>query len=105
MQSQSRFLEDMARVASGAMGVASGMRNEVEARLREQFERILQQMDLVPREEFEAIKAVAVKAREEQEDLEKRVAALEAQLAAAKPKRRPAARKSAKKPSGEDNAS
>jgi BMFP domain-containing protein YqiC len=47
MQSESRLLEDLARVAAGAMGVAQGMREEVEARLKEQFERVLSRMDLV----------------------------------------------------------
>jgi BMFP domain-containing protein YqiC len=81
MQTQNRLLEDLARVASSAMGVAANMRGEVEARLREQFERILRDMDLVTREEFEAIKAVAVKAREEQEILAARLATLEAKAA------------------------
>lgn len=82
MQSQSKILEDMAKVASSAMGVATGMRSEVEARFREQLERLLNQMDLVPREEFDAMKAVAVAAREEQEKLSDQVAALEKRLAA-----------------------
>lgn len=86
MQTQNRLLDDLARVAGGALGVASGMRSEIEARLREQFERILNQMDLVPREEFDAVKAMAAKARAEQERLEERVAALEAQIAGQKPK-------------------
>ena len=86
MQSQSRLLEDLARVASSAMGVAAGMRDEVEGRLREQFERILERMDLVTREEFEAVKAMAQKAREDQIALSERLAALEA--APAKPKPR-----------------
>ena len=90
MQTQNRILEDLARVASSAMGVAAGMRGEVEARLREQFERILSQMDLVPREEFEAVKAVAVKAREEQEVLAERLAKLEAELAPVSGTRKPA---------------
>lgn len=80
MQSQSKILEDMAKVASSAMGVASGMRSEVEARFREQLERLLNQMDLVPREEFDAMKAVAIAAREEQEKLSAQVAALEKRL-------------------------
>ncbi|MDH3970467.1 MAG: accessory factor UbiK family protein, partial [Rhodospirillales bacterium] len=66
------------RVASSALGVAAGMRTEVEARLREQFERVLSQLDLVPREEFDAVKAMAIKAREEQEVLAERLARLEA---------------------------
>ncbi len=91
MQTQNRLLDDLARVASSALGVAAGMRTEVEARLREQFERVLSQLDLVPREEFDAVKAMAIKAREEQELLAERLARLEAAagLAAetAKPRR------------------
>lgn len=82
MQSQNKILDDMAKVASSAMGVAAGMRAEVEARFREQMERLLSQMDLVPREEFDAMKAVAVAAREGQEALAEQVAALEKRLAA-----------------------
>ncbi len=82
MQSQNKILDDMAKVASSAMGVAAGMRSEVEARFREQLERLLAQMDVVPREEFDAMKAVAVAAREGQEALAEQVAALEKRLAA-----------------------
>jgi BMFP domain-containing protein YqiC len=82
MQTQNKLLDDLARVASGALGVAAGMREEVEARLRDQFARVLEHMDLITREEFEAVRAMAVKAREEQEILEDRVAALERALAA-----------------------
>ena len=80
MQSQNRFFDDMARVAAGAMGALSGVRGEIEARFRDQFERILAGMDLVSREEFEAVKAMAAKAREEQELLRVRVETLEARL-------------------------
>src|SRR5580704_69744 len=83
MQSQNRFFDDMARVAAGAVGALSGVRGEIEARFRDQLERILAGMDLVSREEFEAVKAMAAKAREEQEVLLQRVEALEARLAAA----------------------
>ena len=82
MQSQNRFFDDIARVASGAVGALSGVRGEIEARLRDQLERILAGMDLVTREEFEAVKAMAAKAREEQELLRLRVEALEARLGA-----------------------
>jgi BMFP domain-containing protein YqiC len=82
MQSQNRLFDDFARLAAGAIGAISGVRSEVEARLREQFERLLAGMDLVDRDEFEAVKAMAAKARSEQEDLAVRLAALEAQLAA-----------------------
>ncbi|MEQ8355141.1 MAG: accessory factor UbiK family protein [Kiloniellaceae bacterium] len=81
MQSQNKILDDMAKVAGSAMGVAAGMRAEVEARFREQMERLLTQMDLVPRDEFDAMKAVAVAAREAQESLSGQVAALEQRLA------------------------
>ena len=83
MQSQSRFFDDVARVASGAVGALSGVRGEIEARIRDQLERLLAGMDLVDREEFEATKAMAAKAREEQELLLRRVEALEMRLAAA----------------------
>ena len=80
MQSQNRFFDDMARVAGGAASALSGVREEIEARLRGQLERILAGMDLVSREEFDAVKAMAAKARAEQEDLLRRVAELEAAL-------------------------
>ncbi len=80
MQSQNRFFDDMARVAGGAATALSGVREEIEVRLRGQLERILAGMDLVSREEFEAVKAMAAKARTEQEDLLRRVAELEAAL-------------------------
>ncbi|MBI09307.1 MAG: pyrroline-5-carboxylate reductase [Rhodospirillaceae bacterium] len=80
MQVDNRFLDDLARVANGATGALSGVREEVEALVRQRAERFLADMDLVTRDEFEAIKAVAAKARLEQEALEARVAALEAAL-------------------------
>ena len=101
MLTRNPLLDDLARVAVGVLGVASGMRTEVEARLRDRFEAVLSGMDLVTREEFEAVKAMAVKAREEQEDLAERLAALQARVDAAQadpaPARKPrAAKKSAK---------
>jgi len=82
MQSQSRFFDDLARVAAGAMGTLSGVRGEVEARLREQLERVLASMDLVSRDEFEVVKAMAAKARVEQEHLAKKFAELESRFSA-----------------------
>jgi hypothetical protein len=82
MQTQNRFFDDLARVAAGAMGTLSGVRSEVETRIREQLERVLAGMDLVSRDEFEAVKAMAAKARSDQEDLQKRLAGLESRLAA-----------------------
>jgi BMFP domain-containing protein YqiC len=77
MQTRNRLLDDIARVANGAAGVATGMREEVEALVQERVERVLARLNLVTREEFEAVKAMAAKARSEQEALEKRVQALE----------------------------
>src|SRR5713101_150289 len=93
MQTDNRLLDDLARMASGAVGALTGMRAEVEARLRDQLERILARMDLVTREEFDAVRAMAAKARSEQEKMLERLAALEARLDGllAKPARRGAA--------------
>ena len=82
MQNDNRIFEDLARVASGALSALTGVREEVEARLRDQFQHILDRMNLVRREEFEAVQAMAAKAREEQERLAERLAALEARLEA-----------------------
>jgi BMFP domain-containing protein YqiC len=80
MQTDNRLLDDLAKVATGAIGSLSGVRQEVEQRLQQQLERIVGRMNLVGRDEFEAVKAVAQAAREEQIRLEKRVAELEAKL-------------------------
>src|SRR5215469_18214477 len=81
MSSENRLLDDLARVASGALGALTGVRDELETRMREQFERVLSRMNLVRREEFDAVQAMAANARAAQEALEARVAALEAKLA------------------------
>lgn len=80
MQTDNRLLDDLARVATGALGALTGVRDEVETRLREQFERVLGRMNLVRREEFDAVQTMAAKARAAQEALEQRVAQLEARL-------------------------
>jgi BMFP domain-containing protein YqiC len=80
MQSENRFFDDIARVASGAMGAFAGLRTEIEALVKQRFERLLADMDLVKREEFDAVKAMAARARSEQEDLALRVAELEAKM-------------------------
>lgn len=81
MQVDNKLLDDLARVAGGALGALSNLREEAEAQMRQQFERILSRMDVVTREEFEVARAMAAKAREEQESLAERVVALEATLA------------------------
>src|SRR5260221_1936296 len=81
MQTENRFLDDLARLFAGAAGNVASLRQDLETRLREQAERLLRGMDLVSREEFAAVEAMAAKARTEQIALERRVAALEARLA------------------------
>lgn len=81
MQVDNRILDDLARVAGGALGALSSLREEAEAQMRQQFERVLSRMDVVSREEHEAVRAMAAKAREEQETLADRVATLEATVA------------------------
>ena len=97
MQTQNRFLDDLARLLNGAAGVVASARGEAEAQFRQRVERWLAGFDVVPREEFEAVKAMAATARAEQEALSERVAALEARLAgrAAKARRTPRRRASA----------
>jgi BMFP domain-containing protein YqiC len=97
MQSDKRIFEDLARVASGALSALTGVREEVEARLRDQFQHILDRMNLVRREEFEAVQAMAAKARAEQERLAERLAVLEARLDA-EPRQKPARARSAPLP-------
>lgn len=101
MQTDNRLLDDLARVATGALGTLQGAKGEIEGALRRQFERILADMDLVTREEFEVVQAMAAAARAENLALAERIAALEAapaKPAAAKGGRRAAARKAPSKP-------
>ena len=77
MATNNRLFEDFARVAQGAAGAFAGLRDELEARIRDQVDRVLSRMNLVRREEFEAVQAMAAKARREQEALAARVDALE----------------------------
>lgn len=101
MQTQNPFFDDIARMAGGALGALSGLRTEIETLIRQQMERFTSGMDMVSRDEFEAVRDMAAKARAEQEALAKRVADLEARLAAtsvpapasAKPKAAPRPRK------------
>ena len=78
MQTDNRLLDDLARVAGSAMGAAGGVKSEFEAIVRRRFERILATMDMVARDEFDAVKEMAAKARAEQEALALRVEKLEA---------------------------
>jgi BMFP domain-containing protein YqiC len=87
MQTDNRLLDDLAKVASGALGTLQGVKGEVTARLRDQFERVLANLDLVTREEFDAVKAMAAAARGENEAMAARLEALEAQLPGTRQKR------------------
>lgn len=79
-QTTSRFFDEIAKLMTDAAGAASGVRKEVESVMRSQAERILRELDVVQREEFEAVKAMAQKAREENERLTQKLAELEAEL-------------------------
>jgi BMFP domain-containing protein YqiC len=83
-QTNNRFLDEFAKLMTDAAGAAQGMRREFETLMKAQGERILRDMDIVRREEFEAVKDMAAKAREENEALSARVSALQAEVAALK---------------------
>lgn len=76
-----RILDDFAKLLTDAAGAAQGVRNEVETAFRAQAERILNSMDVVQREEFEAVREMALKARAENKTLAARLAEIEALLA------------------------
>lgn len=78
-----RLFDDFSRLMTDASGLAQGVRREIETVVRGQVERLLSAMDVVSRDEFEATKRMAALARDENERLEKRIAALEAKLGAA----------------------
>ncbi len=80
MQTRNPLLDDLAKVAAGAAGALSGVRDEVEARIRDQLAKILDGMNLPNREEFDVVRAMAVAAREENETLKARIAELEGKL-------------------------
>ncbi|HKD22671.1 MAG TPA: accessory factor UbiK family protein [Rhizomicrobium sp.] len=84
MQSDNPILDGLARLVTDAAGAAQSVRGEVDTFMRQRLEKLVADMDFVPREEFEAVKAMAAKARSENEKLEARIAALEARLAAGK---------------------
>jgi BMFP domain-containing protein YqiC len=79
-QTTNRFLDELAKLLTDAAGAAQGARKEVETLVRGQAERMVSAMNLPNREELEAVKAMAAKAREENERLEARIRALEAEL-------------------------
>ena len=82
MQTSSRILDDLARVANGAVSTLAGVKDEIDAIVRQRIEKFIVDADLVTRDEFDAVKAMAAEARLEQERLIKRVVALEKRLKA-----------------------
>lgn len=81
MQTENPFLDGLAKIVTDAAGAAQGARAEFETFLKQRLEKLIADMDLVRRDEFEAVKALAVKAREENESLRRRLEALEQQNA------------------------
>jgi BMFP domain-containing protein YqiC len=80
MQGGNKILDDFARMMTDAAGMAQGVKREAEGVFKSQFDRMIRDMDLVTREEFEAVRDMAVKAREENDALLARLEALEAKL-------------------------
>ncbi|WP_322864938.1 accessory factor UbiK family protein [Aquicoccus sp. G2-2] len=81
MQTRNKFLDDMSQLMTNAMGVAQGAKGEAENAMKSFVDRWLADRDFVTREEFDAVRAMAQKAREENEALSARIAALEAEKA------------------------
>lgn len=80
MKQDSRIFDDLAGVMGGALGVLGGLREQMQAEIRACVDRLIGDMDVVTREEYEAVLAMAAKARAGQEALEKRLTALERKL-------------------------
>jgi BMFP domain-containing protein YqiC len=84
-QTNSRFFDDLSRLMTDAAGLADGAKREAQTFARSQMERMMAGMNVVTREEFEAVKEMAARARDENEKLAARVAALEAKLSEPRP--------------------
>lgn len=80
MQNNNKFLNDLSRMASGAAGGLMDVKREIELMVGTQLEKLLQKMNLVTKEEFDTAQAMLIKSRIEQEELKKRLNALEAQI-------------------------
>ncbi len=88
LRQDSRFFDDLAKVATGAVGAISGIRGQIRTEIRSQINKFIVEMDFVPREDFEIVEGMAREARLHNQKLEARLAALETKLGikAAKPK-------------------
>jgi BMFP domain-containing protein YqiC len=81
-QTSNRLMDELAKLMTDAAGVAQGVRREIETAVRAQVERFLGDMDVVQREQFEAVREMAARARDDNEELRRRLAELEARVAA-----------------------
>ena len=105
MQSENKIFDDIARVAGGAASALGSLKDQIRTEIRHRVDSVIANMDLVRRDEFDAVSAMAAKARMEQEALTKRVAVLEAKLGIKPPANKPAAKKTtAKKPAAKKPA-
>jgi BMFP domain-containing protein YqiC len=102
MQTDNRILDGMARLFTNAAGAAHAFKAEMETIIKARFERLIAELDFVPREEFDNLKAMAAKARGENEKLAARVAELEKVLGIASPK---TARTGSRRPKGRTKGS
>jgi len=84
MQTRNRFFDDAAKMAGGAIGTLEGLRREIEALVAQQVEKIFAKFDLVTRDEFEAVKEMAARARTENEEIKEKIIKLEATLFSAR---------------------
>jgi BMFP domain-containing protein YqiC len=92
MQTDNRFLDGMAKFLTNAAGAAQAFKSEMEVMVKARIEKMIADLDFVPRDEFDAVKAMAAKARTDNEKLAARVAELEARLGMDKAKRKSARR-------------
>lgn len=81
-QTSNRLMDEFAKLMTDAAGVAQGVRREIETAVRSQVERFLGDMDVVQRDQFEAVREMAARARDDNEELRRRVAELEGRVAA-----------------------
>jgi BMFP domain-containing protein YqiC len=89
-QGPNRILDEFAKLMTDAAGVAQGVQREAETAIRSQAERFLTKMDLVQREDFEVVREMASRAREENETLQEQVVALDARISALETTKKPA---------------
>ena len=97
MQTRNRLLDDIAKVANSAAGTFAGVKGEIENLIRHRVESLMADMNMVNRDEFNAVKAMVAKSRSEQESLERKVKLLQAQIKKTENRSQPSKRKTTKK--------